>query len=192
MLTKQIESVGYLFWIEKKHRNHPAMGPKGGGLRGNQLPMSSPSQRIKETVTIFHGTEDQVVRSIKRNGIVFTENAATDRDTWQDEERSGFIFATTDFDKACAYAYNAADVASFGSKPRVLEVKIPKEVFDKAKDDDMEANSKMFSETIKPEWIVAIHSPRTDSYGEDIWTRRDIKKSEGNKISYVPILIENK
>jgi len=30
MITKQEESTGYLFSVEKKHKNHPAMGPKDG------------------------------------------------------------------------------------------------------------------------------------------------------------------
>lgn len=116
-------------------------------------------------VKLYHGTTDDKLSSIRKRGLVAGRGFGADK--WAEERHWSLaeqtkqtplsVYVTPEPSYAAQFANYAADVVP-GSKPVVIELHVPRDVFERSfvKDEQSEDDSPAFrtEHTIPPAYIV--------------------------------------
>lgn len=158
---------------EWKESDHPRAqsGKFGAGGGGKAKP--------EKTVTVYHGTSDKYLASIKKGGL--KPGARRGADRWLMEAggrkavtrmkgadgKTSAVYVAKSADDAEAFAMGTAEITN--GVPVVLKLKVPKSQFDKAfrVDPRFGKGALRTLGSIPPEWIVEDDSERPLSKDED-------------------------
>ncbi len=153
---------------EIKHRNHPAMGPKGDG---------------EERKVLYHGTSTEAVNSILRDGLIPGKSEGADawakKNGWgvivgAAEGKQMSIYMTGNIKRAMYYADLAAKQRGWNPIANenpgvVLEIRIPKNSKVKLIQDKSDSMALRFEGKFPPEWIAEWNSYKSIKLKEIIY-----------------------
>jgi len=155
----------------------------------------------KWATTVFHGTNEKTLSQIMREGLKPQGGKGADRFIMKGMSKAekqelirdtkGYVYVSFDWEQAAGFADLAAEINK--SEPVILEIKIPKEEFDKRASADVTEgftgkNSDFkFKGEVKPEWIVGIaKEPTTKVFNERI------EKGLSDSVTLFMVLIPKK
>lgn len=123
----------------------------------------------KNPKIFYHGTAEQYLSSIKRDGIVVRENKNWSGGLYEGD-RGEAIYLTSDLVDAKSYALSAAKMVKeppFDVRPIVLRIEIPEEERAKLSKDIVAGHELKdafkFPKEIRPEWITGVSEYDFDS-----------------------------
>lgn len=146
------------------HEGRPGMiggsGPGGTASTSNQ-----PANIDPQTLIVYHGTQDELLTSIKEKGLIPGGGGMT----WRTSEsryyvgdRAVSVFMTKNKNEAMQYAEHAAfvhnDYYETVAHPLLLKITIPKEFQNKIVTEPDNPNIVRLDTTVPPEWITPVEA----------------------------------